>query len=165
MGFRDYRIGHGSDFHELEAGRHSELWLGGVAVPSSYKVKAYSDGDCLLHALVDATLGAFAMGDIGQWFPDTDLQNKDRSSRDFVALVYQKVRQMGWELVNLDTTVFLESPRLSPYTLRIRQSLASLYKVELERVSVKAKSFEGLLLDWGGGLIICQASVLFGKKE
>ena len=139
------RFGIGFDIHRLvPVVEASKILLGGVAIPCKFALKAHSDGDVLLHALTDALLGALALGDIGQWFSDTAEENKDRNSADFVRAVLQEIERVGWRVNQMDSTIFLEEPKLAPYHFEIRQSLARLLKVELSSVSVKAKTYEGL---------------------
>jgi 2-C-methyl-D-erythritol 2,4-cyclodiphosphate synthase len=139
------RTGIGYDIHRLSptAEKHS-LPLGGVCIPCFFKVEAHSDGDVLIHAIVDACLGALALGDIGQWFPDRKAENFRRPSSEFLENVISHVRKLGWTIYQMDSTVFLEQPRLSELSLQIRESLARLLQIELSNVSVKAKTFEGI---------------------
>ena len=139
------RTGIGYDIHRLiptvEAG---SIPLGGVSIPCRFKIQAHSDGDVLLHALVDACLGALALGDIGQHFSDKAPENKNRASTEFVTDVVRKVRALGYRVAQFDSIVILESPRLSQHSDNIRRSIAQLLGVELSCVSVKAKTMEGL---------------------
>lgn len=139
------RIGHGYDIHRLiPTGDSSSIPLGGVAVPCFFKVEAHSDGDVLLHSLVDACLGALALGDIGQWFPDSKAENLHRPSSEFVKAVRSKMHELGWTLNQCDTTILLEEPKIAPHSDAIRKSIAQLFGVDLCAVSVKAKTMEGL---------------------
>lgn len=133
------RIGAGYDSHRLTEGR--KLVLGGVTIPSDKGEEAHSDGDVLIHALIDAILGAYALGDIGMLFPDSDPAYKDISS---VRLLERTLALAGPRLVNIDATVFLERPKLRPYIDRIRESLSLLLDIPMDKVSVKAKTAEGL---------------------
>ncbi len=137
-----FRIGQGWDLHRLAAGR--PLLLGGVRLPSELGEEAHSDGDVLIHAVIDAMLGAAALGDIGTHFPPSDEAWKDADSRDLLARTAALVRGAGWEPGNVDCTVVLERPRMGPYGNAIRESLASCLGVESSAVSVKAKTAEGL---------------------
>jgi 2-C-methyl-D-erythritol 2,4-cyclodiphosphate synthase len=116
--------------------------LGGVQIPSSAGEDAHSDGDVLIHAVIDALLGAAALGDIGTHFPNNDPQWKDADSRRLLEHVMNLIVQAGYRIGNLDTTIVLQSPRLSSHITSIRTSLAELLGVELSAVSVKAKSAE-----------------------
>jgi 2-C-methyl-D-erythritol 2,4-cyclodiphosphate synthase len=139
------RTGIGFDIHRLVPSiEATKIPIGGVGIPCKFGVKAHSDGDVLLHALTDSLLGAMALGDIGQWFPDNADENRNRSSEDFVRVVLAEITRMGWQVSQLDSTIFLEEPKLKPYHFEIRQSLAKILGVELSQVSVKAKTYEGL---------------------
>lgn len=140
------RIGHGYDLHRLEprppAGAGRELIVGGVSLEFDRGPIAHSDGDVLYHAVVDAILGALALPDIGQLFPDNAPENAGRDSRVFVEEARRRMGQMGFELVNLDATVILERPRIGPVKDRIRQNLSMLLGLPVARVNVKGKSHE-----------------------
>ncbi len=139
------RTGIGYDIHRLiPTVEASSIPIGGVPIPCRFKIQAHSDGDVLLHALVDACLGALALGDIGQHFSDKAAENKNRQSSEFVADVLGKVRALGYRIVHFDSIVILEEPRLSTHSDAIRRSIATLLGVELSCVSVKAKTMEGL---------------------
>jgi 2-C-methyl-D-erythritol 2,4-cyclodiphosphate synthase len=132
------RSGIGFDSHRFEAGRR--LVLGGVEVPFELGLAGYSDADVLAHAIADALLGAAALGDIGQHFPDTDAAWKDADSMELLRDIVARVREAGFELVHVDATVLLERPKLAPYREAITASLAS----ALGSVSVKATTGEGM---------------------
>jgi 2-C-methyl-D-erythritol 2,4-cyclodiphosphate synthase len=134
------RTGLGWDVHRLAAGR--PLILGGVRVPFDSGLEGHSDADILSHAITDALLGAAALGDIGMHFPDTDPQWKGADSAQFLAHAAKLVREAGYEIVNVDTTVILERPKLKDYRLPIRESLARTLGLELDCVSVKFKTSE-----------------------
>ncbi len=136
------RIGQGFDSHGFAAGR--ELRLGGVLIPGERGLAGHSDGDVLLHAVCDALLGALALGDIGEHFPPGDARWRNADSREFVRHACGLVRQRGWRLANLDATLILDTPRLGPHREAIRQSLAALLDSPLDRISLKAKTPEGL---------------------
>src|SRR5215211_3850984 len=137
-----FRIGIGHDTHRLAEGR--PLVLGGVAVESERGAEGHSDADALAHALTDAVLGAMCEGDIGVHFPDTDPRWKDADSLQLLARVVWLASQRGFHVVNADATVQLERPRLRPYIQDMRRNLADVLGVELDCVSVKAKTAEGL---------------------
>jgi 2-C-methyl-D-erythritol 2,4-cyclodiphosphate synthase len=134
------RVGLGWDVHRLTPGR--PLILGGVTIPSEFGLEGHSDADILLHAITDALLGAAALGDIGMHFPDTDPAWKGADSGRFLAHAAKLVRDLGYEIVNVDTTVILERPKLKDYRLPIRESVARILGLELDRVSVKFKTAE-----------------------
>jgi len=134
------RTGLGWDVHRLEAGR--PLILGGVTIPSDFGLVGHSDADILSHALTDALLGAAALGDIGMHFPDTDPQWKGADSHVFLAHAAKLVREAGYQIVNVDTTVILERPKLKDYRLQIRESLSRTLGLSVQFVSVKFKTAE-----------------------
>ena len=137
-----YRIGIGHDTHRLEPG--NGLWIGGLRIPHSQSAVGHSDADVLLHAITDAILGAAALGDIGELFPNTDPKNKDRSSSEMLAIAFDKVRSAGWNIVNMDCIVFAEKPKILPHREQIRLRVADLLAVDSSRVWLKAKTGEGV---------------------
>ena len=136
------RIGHGYDVHAFEAGDH--LMMGGVSIPYDFSFKAHSDGDVLIHAVCDALLGALALGDIGQHFPDTDAAFKGANSRDLLAEVVSMVKAKGYEVANLDSTIVAQAPKMSPHIDTIRQNLAADLQVDMSQINVKATTTEYL---------------------
>ncbi|HEX4149957.1 MAG TPA: 2-C-methyl-D-erythritol 2,4-cyclodiphosphate synthase [Pirellulales bacterium] len=134
------RIGIGHDTHRLSPG--GPLRLGGVDVPSEHHSLGHSDADVLLHALTDALLGAAALGDIGELFPDTDEANRGRDSAEMLVAALDLVRQAGYRVLNVDAIVFAERPKLAAYKLAIRGRIAQLLEVPLEQVGLKAKTGE-----------------------
>lgn len=136
------RVGHGHDTHRLAAGR--KLILGGVVVDSDRGLVGHSDADVLLHAIIDALLGALGLGDIGQWFPDTDPAWAGADSAELLKTTMEEVHTRGWSLVNVDCTVFAERPKLAPHKPQMRGRLAELLDTEIEAVNVKAKTGEAV---------------------
>jgi 2-C-methyl-D-erythritol 2,4-cyclodiphosphate synthase len=136
------RVGLGRDIHRLAGGRR--FLLGGVEIPFEKGELGHSDGDVLAHAVCDALLGAAALADIGELFPPSDPAWKDADSLLLLKSAYQKVREAGWRLVNLDCVVSAEQPKLLPYREAIRSSLASALGVDAGAVFVKGKTNEGL---------------------
>lgn len=134
------RVGIGYDSHQFTDG--DSLHIGGVEISHTHGVKAHSDGDVLLHALVDALLGAAALGDIGTHFPDDDPRYKNNSSSDFVLHAIDLLKQQNLQLNNLDATIITESPRLKEHILAIRTHIADLFQVPMTEVSVKATTNE-----------------------
>ena len=137
-----FRIGFGCDTHRLVAGR--KLMIGGVDIPYDFGCEGHSDADVLIHAICDALLGASNMRDIGYHFPDTDMKHKNRESSFFLAEVCRLIAEKNWKIENIDTTVVIQQPKLSPYIEQIKQSLASILNIETDCVSVKAKTSENL---------------------
>ncbi len=136
------RVGIGFDIHRMVPGK--KLLLGGVEMPHTHGPLAHSDGDVLLHALVDAILGAAALGDIGEMFPDTDPRYKDADSATFVEQALREVRAKGFEVVSVDSIVMAEQPKIAPHKESICLKIASMLSLEPGCVSVKGKSFEGM---------------------
>jgi 2-C-methyl-D-erythritol 2,4-cyclodiphosphate synthase len=157
------RVGIGYDVHAFGEGDH--VTLGGVRIPHTYGVIAHSDGDVALHALCDALLGAMALGDIGEHFPDTDPRWKGADSRRFLRHCAALLREHGWRFVNADLTIVAQEPRIGPYRVQMRQNIADDIGVRLDRINVKATTTEGLgALGRSEGLA-CQAIVLLAYGE
>lgn len=135
------RVGIGYDLHKLIEGR--PFILGGERLPVSFGPLGHSDGDVLTHAIIDAMLGALNLGDIGKWFPDSDVKYCDARSIDLLRQVIKEVHNLGWTLENMDSIVVLEKPKLAPYINQIVNSLANALNAVPEVVSVKAKTNEG----------------------
>jgi 2-C-methyl-D-erythritol 2,4-cyclodiphosphate synthase len=134
------RIGEGWDIHALVAGR--PLVLGGIVIPHDRGLLGHSDADALLHAITDALLGAAGLGDIGRHFPDTDPALAGADSARLLALAAQRVRSAGWEIVNVDTTVVAQAPRLAPHIGAMCERIAQVLEVPRGAVNVKAKTAE-----------------------
>lgn len=137
-----HRIGIGYDLHRLVEGR--KLILGGVEIPFDKGLLGHSDSDVLTHAVCDALLGAAALGDIGSHFPDTDPRFRGASSLDLLSAVVGLISESGLTIANVDVIIIAERPKLSPYIQAMRERLADILGVELNRVSIKAKTNEGL---------------------
>jgi len=142
VSFSEIRTGLGWDSHRIAPGR--PLILGGVTIPSEFGLEGHSDADILLHAITDAVLGAVALGDIGMHFPDTDPQWKGAASARFLEHAVALAHEAGFAVVNVDSTVIIEKPKLKDYRLAIRESLARTLALPLDRVSVKFKTAEGV---------------------
>ncbi|MBZ5591213.1 MAG: 2-C-methyl-D-erythritol 2,4-cyclodiphosphate synthase [Acidobacteriia bacterium] len=136
----EYRTGQGWDVHRLAP--HRPLILGGVTIPSEFGLEGHSDADILSHAITDAILGAAALGDIGMHFPDTDPQWKGANSLQFLEHALDLAKRAGFALVNVDSTVILERPKLKDYRNSIREKLADTLALPLDRISVKFKTAE-----------------------
>lgn len=152
------RIGHGYDVHRLGAAR--PLWLGGVEIPHTQGLIAHSDGDVVLHAIIDALLGALAMGDIGKWFPDTDSQFKGVDSRQLLRHCVQLADERRWTLGNLDVTIEAQAPKLRPYIDDMRATIAADFSAQLTQVNVKATTTEQLGFVGRKEGIACHAVIL-----
>lgn len=138
----NFRIGHGYDVHAFKAGDH--IVLGGVSIPHRQAFAAHSDGDVLLHALCDALLGAAALGDIGQHFPDTDAKYKGIDSRILLRHVVGLLKEHGWRIGNIDTTIVAQAPKMAPHIPAMRTNLAQDLGVTADQVNVKATTTERL---------------------
>lgn len=165
-----FRIGTGFDVHRFdsnvsESGQRTHIVLAGVEIPHTHSLLAHSDGDVLVHALCDALLGALALGDIGQHFPDTDPQYRGISSLSLLEKVYRLVVEAGWCLQNADITVIAEAPKLAPFQMRMRQSLAATLQVLPDSISIKATTSEGLGFTGRGEGIAVQAQVLIREHK
>lgn len=158
----DFRIGQGFDVHAFEAGDH--VILGGVSISHTAGVRAHSDGDVLLHALCDALLGAAALGDIGMHFPDTDPKWRGADSRAFVRHVAHLLRERGFSIVNVDTTVLADAPRLGKHREQMRQNISADLGIDVARVNVKATTSEGLGYIGRREGLACQAIALIETK-
>lgn len=157
------RIGHGYDVHAFTTGDH--LILGGVSIPHTHAFKAHSDGDVLLHAICDALLGALALGDIGQHFPDTAAEYANIDSRILLRHVVGLVRSKGYGVINLDSTIVAQSPKMAPHILTMREHLAADLGCELEQVNVKATTTEKLGFTGRKEGIAAHAVVLLGANH
>lgn len=138
----DFRIGQGIDIHPFQEGRRCVL--GGVEIPSSKGLKGHSDADALIHALMDAILGATGRRDIGTLFPDTDQAFKDADSRELLRRVWSLASEEGWSLVNADMTLLAEVPKVKPYVTEMQSTLSAILGVEPSRVTIKATTTERL---------------------
>lgn len=136
------RIGNGYDVHVLTEGRR--LVLGGVEIPHTKGVLGHSDGDVLVHAIMDAMLGALALGDIGQHFPDTDMQYKNIDSMLLLSKVKELIYSKGYRVINLDSIIVLQKPKVKPYIEAMRKRVAEVLEIEVDQVSVKATTEEKL---------------------
>ncbi|RZG64824.1 2-C-methyl-D-erythritol 2,4-cyclodiphosphate synthase [Acinetobacter bouvetii] len=152
------RIGQGLDVHAFEDGEF--VTLAGVQIPHTHGLKAHSDGDVVLHALCDALLGALALGDIGQHFPDTDPNFKGADSKVLLKQVYQLILDRGYVLSNADITVACERPKLAKHNLEMRQSIADVLNVDTMQISVKATTTEKLGFTGRQEGILSMATVL-----
>ena len=137
-----FRIGHGFDVHAFTEGDH--IMLAGVRIEHTHGLLAHSDGDVATHAICDAMLGSIAAGDIGRHFPDSDPQYKNIDSRVLLEKVYQKVKQQGYELSNLDVTIVAQAPTLSSYMSSMCESIASILLVQKNQINIKATTTEKL---------------------
>lgn len=164
------RIGHGFDVHRLvdasdQSAGTRPVVLGGVAIPCAFRIVAHSDGDVLLHALMDALLGAAALGDIGHWFPDSDPTYAGIDSRQLLRHCLAQIDQQGWQLANADLTLVAQQPRIAAHVPQMRATLAEALGVEMDQVNVKATTTERLGAIGRGEGIAAHAVVLLQRAS
>ena len=157
------RIGIGEDIHRIDEAR--TLVLGGVIIEEGPGLAGHSDADVLLHAITDAVLGAGALGDIGHHFPPSDPRYAHADSADFLRVALRLAREAGYEVANIDSTVSAERPKLAPYIAHIRERIAEIAGIDPGRVSVKAKTAEGLDAVGRGEAMAARAAVLLEQAE
>ncbi len=155
------RIGQGIDVHKLTHGR--KLILGGIEIPYPLGLEGHSDADVLTHSIIDALLGAMSMGDIGGMFPDTDSKWKNADSLEMLKVVIKKMKTAGYRLINLDSTVMTEEPKLKPYISDIKDKLAKVFSVESSDCSIKAGTMEKLGFVGRKEGIVAQSVVLIAR--
>lgn len=156
------RIGNGYDVHLLKEGLN--FYLGGIQIPHYKGCVAHSDGDTLIHALCDALLGALSLGDIGKHFPDNDLAYKGIDSKILLSKVYELIKERGYCLVNADCTILLQKPKIAPYIIKMRESLANVMNIDIEQISIKATTTEGAGFVGREEAIAAYSVVLIAKK-
>ena len=139
---KEYRIGQGSDLHVLIENR--DFILGGIKIPYEKGFKAHSDGDVLIHAIIDSLLGALCLDDIGTHFPDNDPKYKNAESTKLLEKTIKLIREKEYEINNIDATIHAEAPKLRPYIQQIRQNIAKILQIQENQISIKAKTSEGV---------------------
>ncbi|MBW8686532.1 2-C-methyl-D-erythritol 2,4-cyclodiphosphate synthase [Chitinophaga rhizophila] len=155
------RIGLGVDFHQLTEGR--DFWLGGVLVPHHKGALGHSDADVLLHAICDAMLGAASLGDIGVHFPDTDNTYKNIDSKILLKRTLELINQKGYQVVNIDSTLCLQAPKIKPYVVQMQETIAGILNISTEEVSIKATTTEKLGFVGREEGVVAYATVLLEK--
>ncbi len=158
-----YRIGFGIDFHQLVEGR--ELWLGGVKIPHHKGALGHSDADVLLHAICDAMLGALALGDIGIHFPNTDPAFKDIDSKILLAKSFEKIQAKGYKVVNVDSSLCLEAPKIKKYGPAMQDVIAAALQLSVDEVSIKATTTEKMGFVGREEGLVAYAVVLLEKQS
>ncbi len=158
-----YRIGSGVDFHKLAEGR--ELWIGGVKIPHHKGAVGHSDADVLLHAICDALLGAACLGDIGIHFPDTDAAYKNIDSKILLQRTIQLIKKQGYSIVNIDTTLCLQLPKIKPYIEQMQRTIAPIAEISEKDISIKATTTEQLGFVGREEGLMAYATVLLKKYE
>jgi 2-C-methyl-D-erythritol 2,4-cyclodiphosphate synthase len=158
-----YRIGFGIDFHQLQEGR--QFWLGGIHIPNDKGALGHSDADVLLHAICDALLGALNLGDIGIHFPDTSAEYKNIDSKILLQKTFELIHQKNYLVVNIDSTICLEAPKISKYTSEMRNVIAAILNISANDISIKATTTERMGFVGRGEGLVAYASVLLQKKS
>ncbi len=155
------RIGSGIDFHQLVEGR--DLWIGGVHIPHHKGALGHSDADVLLHAICDALLGALCLGDIGKHFPDTDASLKNIDSKILLAKTYSLIKSKGYSVVNIDSNLCLEKPKVMPYAYEMQKTIAKILEISENDVSIKATTTEKMGFAGREEGLFANATVLLQK--
>lgn len=158
-----FRIGFGIDFHQFAEGR--DLWLGGVKIPHTKGAIGHSDADVLLHAICDAMLGALALGDIGFHFPDTSSEFKDIDSKILLKKSYKLIKAKGYSIVNIDSTICLELPKIKPYVNNMQQTIAAIVHITEQDISIKATTSEKMGFIGREEGLVAYATVLLQKTN
>jgi 2-C-methyl-D-erythritol 2,4-cyclodiphosphate synthase len=157
------KIGFGYDIHRLAKGR--KLYLGGVAIPHPAGLAGHSDGDCLVHALIDSLLGAMGESDIGQLFPDSQPEYKGIRSTELLRRVMARLKRRKMNVLNIDIVIVAQAPRLAPYIKEMKKALRPFFSIPMANIGIKAKTNEGLGLIGREKAVGCWAVALVGKKE
>ncbi|MBO4699002.1 2-C-methyl-D-erythritol 2,4-cyclodiphosphate synthase [bacterium] len=157
------RVGSGFDVHKFEEGR--ELRLGGILIENHIGLAGHSDADVLIHAVIDALLGASAVGDIGELFPDTDNAFKNIRSTILLEKVVSELESRGWKIVNVDSTLVCETPKIMPYKLQMREKLAEIMHIPLDCIMIKGKTTEKLGFTGRKEGIAAMSTALLEKKS
>jgi len=157
------RIGQGFDAHKFVPGR--QLILGGIKIPFELGLEGYSDADVLTHAIMDSLIGALALGNIGTWFPDNDIRYKNANSIELLKTVISNKNFNEWQIVNIDSTIITEMPKLSPFIPNIQKSLANTLNTKIDNISIKPKTTEKMGFCGRGEGIAVFASVLLGSNS
>ncbi len=156
-----YRIGQGIDFHQMVEDR--EFWLGGVLIPHTKGALGHSDADVLLHAICDALLGALSLGDIGKHFPDTDGAYKNIDSKILLERCYKLIAERGYVVVNIDSTVLLQAPKIMKYADSMKEAIARILHIKTEDISIKATTTEQMSFIGREEGIVATANILLHK--
>lgn len=158
-----YRIGFGIDFHQLVEGR--PFWLGGVQIEHAKGALGHSDADVLLHAICDALLGAACLGDIGMHFPNTDATYKNMDSKILLQRTWEIVANKGYTISNIDSTICLEAPKIMPYVMQMRNTIAGILNINIDDISIKATTTEKMGFAGREEGLVAYANVLLEKKK
>jgi 2-C-methyl-D-erythritol 2,4-cyclodiphosphate synthase len=158
-----FKIGHGVDTHQLESGY--DLIIGGVKIPFHKGSKGHSDGDVLYHAIVDALLGATALGDIGNHFPSSDIRWKDANSEKFLSHAFSLVSGKGYTISNIDSTILLQAPQVSPHIQQMKENISQILDISMDCISVKATTTDHLGYIGNGDGLTAHAVVLLEHQH
>ena len=158
-----YRIGSGVDFHQLAEGR--ELWIGGVKIPHHKGAVGHSDADVLLHAICDAMLGALCLGDIGLHFPDTNASYKNIDSKILLGKVFELIKEKKYQVVNIDSTLCLEKPKIAPHIYAMQNAIASILSISITDISIKATTTEKMGFAGREEGLVAYATILLKKNN
>lgn len=158
-----FRVGIGYDIHRLSSGR--DFFLGGIKIPHDKGCLGHSDGDALIHAIIDALFGALALGDIGTHFPDNDPKYTNIPSSILLKDAFKIIYSLGWKITNIDTNIILEAPKLRKYKEAMKSNLSEILKIDRNCISIKAKTNEGMDSVGKGECVIAQAVVLLEKNN
>lgn len=158
-----FRIGNGVDFHQMVEGR--DLWIGGVKIPHYKGALGHSDADVLLHAICDALLGALCLGDIGVHFPDTDDEFKNIDSKILLKKTFDLINSKDYEIVNIDTTLCLQSPKIKPYVSIMQETIAGILRIGITDISIKATTTEQMGFVGREEGLMAYATVLLKKNN
>lgn len=158
---KNYRIGHSWDTHKLVNGR--KLILGGIEIPFEKGLLGHSDADALLHAIAESLLGALSLGDLGTHFSDKDPKYKDIDSKQILKKVYEMVLDAGYEIINIDTMVYAEEPKMKPYIYSMRKKISEVLSIDIAQISIKATTYEHMDAIGRGEAIAADSTVLLGK--
>ena len=155
------RIGFAKDIHKLTKGR--KLMLGGVHIPYPKGELAHSDGDVILHAISESMLGAASLGDLGKFYPTNNSKYQDIPSKEILLDSYKRIKKLGYKINNIDVSVELEKPKLAPYIAKIRNNIAKILKINVDQISIKANTNEGIG-ETGKGLAVIAYSIILLTK-
>ncbi|MFI3255958.1 MAG: 2-C-methyl-D-erythritol 2,4-cyclodiphosphate synthase [Psittacicella sp.] len=156
------RIGQGYDLHSF--GGEKSLIIGGILIETDKKIKAHSDGDVLLHSIIDSMFGALALGDLGKFYPDTDPKFSNANSIDLLKDAYKKVKDLGYKICNMDSTIILESPKIGKYSANMQKNISKALNIPENLISIKATTNEKLGFLGRAEAIACMTNILLTKE-
>ena len=157
------KIGQGFDVHKLEIG--TPLIIGGVSIPNNKGSLGHSDGDVLYHAIVDACLGAMALGDIGQYFPSSDEKWKNMASKHFMLETYMLMKKKGYEICNIDSTIILQSPQINNHIIEMKKNISKIFSISINDISIKATTTDTLGFIGSGDGIAAMSIIMISNSN